>query len=201
LGDTKKLQIRGTAVSYCDIRRDEVGTFTRVHCESDLTAAVANFFSWEILKENDAIISGPKSMKMDNELALTTFSLEPTDFNGKNVLEFDAERVSDFSINRVKTEAGGTATKLRFTVRSRAKGTSATIERFMESIGEGVGLLKLTYPKNAQSEMFASDGATAEPETETDEPIEKEVRGPVLASAREVGERSRPGRNSNRSAN
>lgn len=186
MGDTKTLQIRGTVVKYADLRLDEVGTFTRVHCESDLTAAVANFFKWEILKDDETVISGPKSMKMDDaELALTSFLLEPNGFNGNSSLEFDAERVSDFSIARVKTEGGGIATKLRFTVRTRMKSASAKVERFMETVGEGVGLLKLRYPKNAQLELL--DGAEEGEPEEADEPAATVPNGPVLASAREMG--------------
>lgn len=172
-----KLKVSNVRIRYADLRLDEAGPFSRVHCSADVTKMVARKMGWEdFIYDGDGWRGGFGSVSLDGELRAT--SIEMKHQNTGATLELTADDVSDFSLNRKKEEDGeGTRMELRFIVRSRQKGALAKVERYCELNREGAQLL-INHEK--QADLFDQN----EEETEEAEQItEAEPAGPTLASA------------------
>lgn len=148
------LILRGVHIRFIDIRAAEAGLFCRAHLTADYSDTIIREMGWQDLPASF------DSAKLDGELVAHSAILTP---NGKDEqkheLEFEADKVSDFSVHRVKDGDDSTHTELRFIVRSVKEETASKLEDYWRKIGDGVAQMKLTYEK--QGSLLDEGGAAA----------------------------------------
>ncbi len=178
---------RGAFVRYADLRcDDEAGKFIRLHLTADWTDTVRAHMGWQDVPKrvSRATLSGA--------LAAMHMVLTP---NGKELskheLQLDITEAVDFVLVRQKDEEGEPkGEELRFMVRTNQAGAGAMIENYIERIGRGAGLLKITHEKQTDLDFTGGDDASNEDEKGAAEA----APGPALASKADVERASDPQR-------
>lgn len=147
------LIFRGVHLRYIDVRSAEGGLFCRAHLTADYSDKVIEEMGWQGLPASF------DSAKLDGELVAHSAILTPNGELKKHELEFEADKVSDFSVHRVQDGEDSTHTELRFIVRSVKPLTASHLEDYWRKIGDGVAQMKLTYEK--QGSLLDEGGAAA----------------------------------------
>lgn len=143
------IHFRGAILRHFDVRRDEGGVFCRAHFTADYSAPVISAMGWEELPD------GITSAKLEGRLDCQNFILTP---NGKELakdyeIDLPASEASDFQFFRVQGDDGeSTSMELRFIIRTTAQEAEMWLGKYMRSIGEGRGALKINHTK--QEELF-----------------------------------------------
>ncbi len=176
---------RGAFVRHFDVRQDpEAGKFIRLHLTADWTDVVRNHMGWSDVPKtvSRATLSG----------TLTALHLVLTP-NGKELakheLQIDITEASDFTLVRQKDEEGEPkGCELRFQVLTTQAGAGALLENYVERIGRGDGVLKITHEKQEGFDF----GAPVDASQEAEKGAAEAATGPALASKAEVERASDP---------
>lgn len=163
----------------------EAGPICRLNLRSDLSRPVAERMGWEIMVEENGILHGIDSAKLEGSIQAASVKLIPNGTLKNQQVEFIGMDAKDF---KVVTSGGGEgdddpplSTELRFTL-TFAPEAAVNVLKYYLIVGSEAALMKVTVAKEQQMKLGEDVEEGEEPEEETPE----EPQGPALASAREV---------------
>lgn len=187
-----QILFRGTTLRYIDLRRDEGGSFTRLHLTADYSEPVQQSMGWEPIPESVT------TCKLAGKIAAVNMVLTPTDKAlQRNEIQMEASEVGDFALVPTKNDEGDvTGHELRFVLRTNESAAWAALGQYFMAIGQGTALLTVTYAEQTTLDSQPTQGNLVEMPDASDSDAsnedEKEVEGlpvsvePPLASAVQV---------------
>lgn len=182
-----QILFRGTTLRYIDLRRDEGGSFTRLHLTADYSEPVQEAMGWEPIPESVT------TCKLSGKINAVSMVLTPTDKAlQRNEIQMEASEVGDFTLAPTKDDEGSiTGHELRFVLRTNESAAWAALGQYFVTIGQGTAALKVTFAEQGtldgedrQGNLVEMPDATADDEDEEEGlPVSVE---PPLASAVQV---------------
>ena len=184
-----QILFRGTTLRYLDLRRDEGGSFTRLHLTADYSEPVQQAMGWEPIPESVT------TCKLSGKIAAVNMVLTPTDKAlQRNEIQMEASEVGDFALAPTKNDDGDvTGHELRFVLRTNESAAWAALGQYFVAMGQGTAALKVTFAEQTtlegedrQGNLVEMPDATADDEERDDEADAPVSVEPPLASAVQV---------------
>lgn len=184
-----QITFRGTTLRYIDIRRDEGGSFTRLHLTADYSEPVQQAMGWEPIPESVT------TCKLSGKINAVNMVLTPTDAAlRRSEIQMEASEVGDFTLAPTKDDAGDvTGHELRFILRTNESAAWAALGQYFVTIGQGTAVLKVTFAEQTTLDGEDKQGQLVEmPDATTDDEDEEEglpvsVEAPLASAVQVAG--------------
>lgn len=189
------LIFRGVTIRYVDLRRDEAGTFNRIHMSADLSGPLREAMEWDQIPQS---IAGP--VKLVGEIAAKSFKLTPNDKElKKHGIELSCNQVIDFKAAPRKNDEGEiVGHQLRFVLVTADTTAEAAIGHFLRTVGTTVAQLSVAYSVqgslfgNSEAKQSAEASEAGDDETDADETEPEPEVGGTLASVSSMKRKQQP---------
>lgn len=172
----ESITFRGAIMKHFDLRQGKEGgdVFCRIHMAADFSEPVRDKMGWE------EIPNSVTDCKLTGELLGTHLILTPGDRQlHQHILQFDITSVEDFQVVALKDDDGDVrGRELRFIIRTPKDGVEAFCGQYIRRVGRHAGALKVSYTKQEELPLGASEPAGKNDAEDDDESYDQRTFGP-----------------------